>query len=63
VTNLRIRRSLRLFPDVEGLICGADDRGDPVVQISPPLIAGQPEFDAIARILGGVLEEASAKLA
>ena len=24
-----------------GLICRADDRGDPVIQISPPLVAGQ----------------------
>ena len=28
-----------------GLICRADDRGDPVIQLSPPLIAGQAEFD------------------
>jgi adenosylmethionine-8-amino-7-oxononanoate aminotransferase len=41
-----------------GLICRADDRGDPVVQISPPLIAGQEEFDKIAGILGTVLAEA-----
>ena len=36
-----------------GLICRADDRGDPVVQISPPLVAGQREFDKIAGTLGG----------
>jgi adenosylmethionine-8-amino-7-oxononanoate aminotransferase len=41
-----------------GLICRADDRGDPVVQISPPLVAGQAEFDELARILGSVLEDA-----
>ena len=41
-----------------GLICRADDRGDPVIQISPPLIAGQAEFDEIAGILGEVLAEA-----
>jgi adenosylmethionine-8-amino-7-oxononanoate aminotransferase len=41
-----------------GLICRADDRGDPVIQLSPPLIAGQPEFDQIAHSLGEVLEEA-----
>ena len=28
-----------------GLICRTDDRGDPVVQLSPPLIAGPEEFD------------------
>jgi adenosylmethionine-8-amino-7-oxononanoate aminotransferase len=41
-----------------GLICRADDRGDPVIQISPPLIAQQAEFDAIVGILGEVLTEA-----
>jgi adenosylmethionine-8-amino-7-oxononanoate aminotransferase len=42
----------------KGLICRADDRGDPVVQISPPLIATQKEFDEIAGTLGEVLAEA-----
>jgi adenosylmethionine-8-amino-7-oxononanoate aminotransferase len=41
-----------------GLICRADDRGDPVIQISPPLIAGQEEFDVIAGVLGEVLAAA-----
>jgi adenosylmethionine-8-amino-7-oxononanoate aminotransferase len=41
-----------------GLICRADDRGDPVVQISPPLIATQDEFNVITGILGEVLQEA-----
>ncbi len=52
--------SPRLFE--RGLICRADDRGDPVVQISPPLVAGQAEFNEIAGILGDVLAEASAQL-
>ena len=43
-----------------GMICRADDRGDPVIQISPPLVAGQAEFDEIVSILGDVLTEASA---
>ena len=42
-----------------GMICRADDRGDPVIQISPPLVAGQAEFDEIVRILGEVLTEAT----
>jgi len=42
-----------------GMICRADDRGDPVLQISPPLVAGQAEFDEIAGILGEVLTEAT----
>ncbi len=45
-----------------GLICRADDRGDPVIQISPPLVAGQAEFDEIAGVLGDVLAEASTRL-
>ncbi|HLG08019.1 MAG TPA: aspartate aminotransferase family protein [Gaiellaceae bacterium] len=43
-----------------GMICRADDRGDPVIQISPPLVAGQAEFDEIVGILGEVLTEATA---
>ena len=45
-----------------GLICRADDRGDPVIQISPPLVAGQAEFDEIVRILGDVLTEAGTRM-
>jgi adenosylmethionine-8-amino-7-oxononanoate aminotransferase len=45
-----------------GLICRADDRGDPVVQISPPLVAGQAEIDEITGTLGDVLSEASKML-
>jgi adenosylmethionine-8-amino-7-oxononanoate aminotransferase len=45
-----------------GLICRSDDRGDPVVQISPPLIAGQAEFDEMTGIIGDVLTEASARI-
>jgi hypothetical protein len=45
-----------------GLYCRADDRGDPVVQLAPPLISGQKEFDAIYQILRGVLDEASRML-
>ena len=46
-----------------GLICRADDRGDPVIQISPPLIAGQAEFDELVGILGDVLAEAWERIA
>jgi adenosylmethionine-8-amino-7-oxononanoate aminotransferase len=41
-----------------GLICRADDRGDPVIQLSPPLIADTAEFEEIDRILRAVLTEA-----
>jgi adenosylmethionine-8-amino-7-oxononanoate aminotransferase len=45
-----------------GLYCRADDRGDPVVQLAPPLIIGQAEFDEIEQILRGVLTEAWTRL-
>ncbi len=41
-----------------GLYCRADDRGDPVVQVAPPLICGQAEFDEMEQILRIVLTEA-----
>ncbi|MFC5731137.1 MULTISPECIES: aspartate aminotransferase family protein [Nocardioides] len=46
----------------EGLYCRADDRGDPVVQIAPPLICTQEHFDEIEQILRVVLEKASGML-
>ncbi len=45
-----------------GLYCRADDRGDPVVQLAPPLICGQAEFDEMESILRGVLSEAWKRL-
>ena len=45
-----------------GLICRADDRGDPVIQLSPPLIAGPEEFEEIEGKLRPVLEEASRRI-
>ena len=46
----------------EGLYCRADDRGDPVIQLSPPLTIGQPEFDEIESILRKVLTQAWEKI-
>jgi adenosylmethionine-8-amino-7-oxononanoate aminotransferase len=45
-----------------GLICRADDRGDPVVQLSPPLIAGPEEFAFIEQVLRDVLTRAAQRL-
>ncbi len=45
-----------------GLICRTDDRGDPVVQISPPLVATETEMDEIVGILGAVLVEAQRRI-
>ena len=45
-----------------GLICRADDRGDPVIQLSPPLIAGPEQFQEIESILRAVLTEAGERM-
>jgi adenosylmethionine-8-amino-7-oxononanoate aminotransferase len=45
-----------------GLYCRADDRGDPVIQLAPPLTTGPQEFDEIEQILRGVLTEAASML-
>jgi adenosylmethionine-8-amino-7-oxononanoate aminotransferase len=45
-----------------GLYCRADDRGDPVIQLSPPLICDQPHFDEMESILRSVLKEAESLL-
>jgi adenosylmethionine-8-amino-7-oxononanoate aminotransferase len=45
-----------------GLICRADDRGDPVIQLSPPLIAGPKQFEEIEAILRPVLTEAHERM-
>jgi adenosylmethionine-8-amino-7-oxononanoate aminotransferase len=41
-----------------GLVCRADDRGDPVIQLSPPLTCTQEHFDEMEQILRGVLTQA-----
>jgi adenosylmethionine-8-amino-7-oxononanoate aminotransferase len=48
--------SRRLFE--EGLMCRADDRSDPMIMLSPPLIAGDEELDQIESTLRKVLGEA-----
>src|ERR1700730_14298040 len=45
-----------------GLICRTDDRGDPIVQLSPPLIAGKEQFKEIESVLRPVLSEASERV-
>jgi adenosylmethionine-8-amino-7-oxononanoate aminotransferase len=59
-TLLRGFLSPQLFE--RGMICRADDRGDPVIQISPPLIAEQAQFDELTGILGDVLAEAEKRV-
>jgi adenosylmethionine-8-amino-7-oxononanoate aminotransferase len=45
-----------------GLVCRADDRGDPVIQLAPPLICEQTQFDEMEQILRSVLTEAWSRL-
>jgi adenosylmethionine-8-amino-7-oxononanoate aminotransferase len=45
-----------------GLYCRADDRGDPVIQLAPPLTIGQAEFDEIESRLRSVLKDAERHL-
>jgi len=41
-----------------GIYCRADDRGDPVVQVAPPLICDQSHFDEMEQKLRDVLTRA-----
>ncbi|MAH12051.1 MAG: aspartate aminotransferase family protein, partial [Acidimicrobiaceae bacterium] len=43
-----------------GLLCRADARGEPVIQLSPPLIAGPTEFDIMNQVIRQALTEAMA---
>ncbi len=58
----------RLLPAVStalfdaGLYCRIDERGDPAIQLAPPLISGQAEFDEIESILRQVLTEIGSRL-
>nr|WP_201470367.1 aspartate aminotransferase family protein [Microbacterium hydrocarbonoxydans] len=45
-----------------GLYCRADDRGDPVIQLAPPLTVGTAEFRQIEQILRSVLTDAQSVL-
>jgi adenosylmethionine-8-amino-7-oxononanoate aminotransferase len=45
-----------------GLICRTDDRGDPVVQFAPPLIADTEQFEEIVDVMRPVLEAASRRM-
>jgi adenosylmethionine-8-amino-7-oxononanoate aminotransferase len=45
-----------------GLICRADDRGDPVIQLSPPLVCDTEQFEEIEAVLRPVLTEAAERV-
>ena len=61
-SELLIRRVLSESLLENGLICRADDRGDPVIQLSPPLIAGPEQFEEIVAALRAVLLKGMAEL-
>ena len=61
-SELLIRRVLSESLLENGLICRADDRGDPVIQLSPPLIAGPEQFEEITTALRTVLLKGMAEL-
>ena len=46
----------------EGLYCRSDDRGDPVVQLAPPLTIGPDQFNEIDKILRKCLTEAQKQI-
>ncbi|HTB09727.1 MAG TPA: aminotransferase class III-fold pyridoxal phosphate-dependent enzyme, partial [Acidimicrobiales bacterium] len=56
-------RLLRGFVSPEmfrrGLICRSDDRGDPVVQLAPPLISTRDDIDFMVGVLHDVFSEAA----
>lgn len=62
-TDEESERLLRGFLSSElysrGLICRADDRGDPVVQLSPTLVCDTEQFEEIHDVLRPVLTEAA----
>ncbi len=45
-----------------GLVCRADDRGDPVIQLAPPLICGPEQFAEMESVLRPVLAEAGERM-
>ncbi len=59
-TLLREFLSPQLFE--AGLICRADDRGDPVIQLSPPLIGTREHIDEAVAILDRVLSLAEDRM-
>lgn len=57
-----LRRTLTQQVFENGLLCRLDDRGDPVVQLSPPLVADTGTLERIVGILGDALHSADAQL-
>lgn len=53
-----LRTELSAHMDELGLLCRLDDRGEPVIQLSPPLVADERTLDRIVDIVGTAAERA-----
>ena len=53
--NILLRDTLSPMLIGEGLLCRADDRGDPAIQISPPLITTRDQIDEAISVFDKVL--------
>jgi adenosylmethionine-8-amino-7-oxononanoate aminotransferase len=61
-TEHLLRRFLSHRLDDLGLLCRADSRGEPVIQLAPPIIAGSAEIERMASILQQAIGEASIEM-
>lgn len=53
-----LREVLSARMDQLGLLCRLDDRGEPVVQLSPPLVADAALLDRVVSVVGDALDSA-----
>lgn len=61
-TQHLLRGFLSLRLNELGLLCRADSRGEPVIQLAPPLIASTDEFEIMNGVLRTALTEAMAEM-
>ncbi len=61
-TEHLLRRFLSKRLDELGLLCRADSRGEPVIQLAPPIIAGSAEIERMASIVHQAISEASIEM-
>lgn len=56
--NWLLRQELSGHMDDLGLLCRLDDRGEPVIQLAPPLVSDEHTLDRIVDIVGTAVERA-----
>ncbi len=61
--NVLLRDTLSPMLIGEGLLCRADDRGDPAIQISPPLITTRDQIDEAISVFDKVLPQVQDRMA